>query len=150
MDPKRNWGSRKNHAPSPRVVGSARNEFGTRLCQRVVCTKCAGVDYVPVRVGSSKDVFCRSCAEKFLATYDQGRHIEKTKVSRVCEQCQQDFDIDEALSEKKEHLLCLDCLRGFDVWRGKMQSTSRIAKGQVILIKTGSKTTFRKKSDEPV
>lgn len=128
---------------SQRVVGFARNEFGTRTCQRVSCKKCLKVDYVPVRVSSEKDQFCRDCAEKILGAFDQGRKIEEKKSSLMCEQCRKEFSINESVAHKKEQLLCEDCFRGFDIWRGRIgeNSTNRS------IIRTGSRTTIRKNND---
>lgn len=125
-----------------RVVGLARNEFGTRLCQRVECRKCQKVDYVAIRVSSEKEQFCRDCAEKFLGAFDPGRHIEAKKASRICEQCHKDFFVNESTAFKKDQLLCIDCYRGFEIWRGRMgQSANRATS----LVKTGTKTTIIRK-----
>jgi|HubBroStandDraft_6_1064221.scaffolds.fasta_scaffold505846_1 hypothetical protein len=119
-----------------RVVGLARNEFGTRLSQRVQCKKCHKVDYVSVRVSSDKDQFCRDCAESILGAFE-GRLIE-AKTIKICEQCHKDFLVDEITAHKKG--LCDDCFRGFEIWRGRIGSRSSAH----ILIKTGIKTTIRK------
>lgn len=152
MDPKRHLGKKRDLAGprSPRVVGLARNEFGTRLCQRVVCGKCQKVDHVSVRVAAAKDKFCRDCAEKVLATFDQGRHIADKQVSRQCEQCHRDFLVSEAITKKKPQLLCLDCYRGFEVWRGKSANTRVGDNPRPILTKIGSRTTFRKNTDDTI
>lgn len=150
MDPKRHSGTKRNFRapPTPRVVGVARNAFGTRLAQRVVCSKCDTVDYVAVKVNDAKSSLCRNCAEKFLSTYDKGRHIAEKKLPCSCEQCHREFLISESVASKKDQLLCLDCLRGFEVWRGKAQKNQ--SSGRTILMKTGSRTTLRKKADESI
>lgn len=149
MDSKRHSGTRRNvRGPSPRVVGVARNAFGTRLCQRVVCTRCQAVDYVAVKVNDPKNSLCRDCAEKFLAAYEMGRRIADKKLNVCCEQCHREFLVEERIAEKKEQLRCLDCLRGFEVWRGKAQPNRTPAR--TILTKTGSRTTLRKKADETI
>lgn len=127
-----------------RVVGLARNSFGTRLCQRVECKKCQKVDYVSIRVSAEKDQFCRDCAEKILGAFDPGRHIEEKKAPRICEQCNKDFFINESTANKKDQLLCIDCYRGFEIWRGRMGETSKLER---LLVKTGTKTTIRKNSN---
>lgn len=147
MDSTKRFFGRKKivKSPEPKVVGHARTEFGTRLCQRVVCIKCQKVDHVPVRVNANKDQFCRDCAEKILAAYDQGRQIEAKKVNKSCEQCHRGFLVSEEVASKKDHLLCIDCLRGFDVWRGGKAAASQTKTvRRTILTKAGSRTTFRK------
>src|ERR1700688_3702455 len=106
--------------PSLKVVGAPKNEFGTRLCQRIQCQECKKVDHVSVRVAKAKSKFCRECAEKYLNSIDMGRFIGKTMVGRVCMQCKESFKVNEEIAQKKEELMCLDCYRGFDVWRGKV------------------------------
>lgn len=150
MDPKKRFGiKRRFEAPNPKVVGLPRNEFGTRLCQRVQCEKCEKVDYVPVRVSLSKHQFCRDCAEKFLAAYDQGRHIAEREVSRICGQCHRDFSVKESVAMKKDQILCADCFRGFEVWRGSTAVGRRLAPtSRPVLLRMGSRTTFRKTVDD--
>src|SRR5579871_5300486 len=145
---KKNNNERIGRASSPKIVGSARNAFGTRLTHRVVCVRCEEVDHVSVRINDKKDSFCRNCAEILLATYDQGRTFNLKQVSRACDQCMRTFLIEESIAQKKERLLCNDCLRGFDVWRGKTTNNkiTRV-KTRTVLTKMGSKTTFRKKID---
>lgn len=129
--------------PNPKVVGAARNEFGTRLCKRVQCEKCEKVDYVPVR---SKNEFCRDCAEKMFAAFEQGRHIAEREVHRVCGQCRRDFPMRESLAEKKDQVLCPDCFRGFEVWRGKNVRSHH--EHRPVLLRMGSRTTFRKNTND--
>jgi hypothetical protein len=141
---------RDNNGQHPKVV-LPRNEFGTRLCQRVVCAKCQKIDYVPVRISAQKEGFCRDCAEKLFSTYDQGRQIEKKKVNHVCQQCKCNFVVDVAIAKTKNGLLCFDCLRGFEVWRGKTDDKKKSGvKVRAILTKIGSPTTFRKKIHDTV
>jgi hypothetical protein len=139
---------RKNSiSKTPKVVGLARDAFGTRLSQRVICVKCQKTDHVPVRINADKDMFCRACAEKILKTFDQGRRIDEKKISRVCNQCNANFMVDESLALKRDILLCQDCYRGFDVWRGKAATKD---KKRVVLTKIGAKTTFRKNIHDAV
>ena len=149
MDPKKRFGIKKRvMEPMPKVVGAPRNEHGTRLCQRVQCEKCEKVDYVAVRVNSAKSQLCRDCAEKFLAAYDQGRHIAERQVNRICDQCHREFSVKEAVAQKKEQLLCPDCFRGFDVWRGSTLDDRSTANSRPVLLRMGSRTTFRKNIDD--
>lgn len=130
-----------------KVVGRPRTEFGTRLSHRISCEKCAKVDYVPMRVSSTQSKFCRDCAEKLLSAYEQGRHIAEPQVYRICCQCRRDFLVNESVAQKREDILCRDCFRGFDVWRGrnKIQKNSTL---RVVLMRLGSRTTFRKNVDD--
>jgi hypothetical protein len=149
MDPKKRFGIKKKIIePIPKVVGAPRNEFGTRLCQRVQCEKCQKIDYVAVRVSLARSRFCRDCAEKYLAAYDRGRHINERQVSRICGQCRRDFLVKEAIAQKKEQLLCADCFRGFDVWRGSATDRRSAASARAVLLRIGSRTTFRKNIDD--
>jgi hypothetical protein len=142
----------KKLPPPSKIVGNARNDFGTRLCQRIVCEKCQKVDHVSVRISQKKSQFCRDCAEVFLATYDQGRVLDEKKVNRICGQCARHFMVSEAIALKKSHLLCDDCLRGFDVWRGKIiaNNTTTHDRGRSILTKASAKTAFRKNIHENI
>jgi|HubBroStandDraft_6_1064221.scaffolds.fasta_scaffold1305663_1 hypothetical protein len=151
MDPKKQLGTRKETRElSPKVVGLARNQFGTRLCQRVVCSRCQKIDHVSVRIARAKDKFCRDCAEKVLATYDQGRLIAERQVSLNCGQCHNDFLVSAVMAKKKPSLLCPDCYYGFDVWRGKSAHKRKGASARPILTKVGSRTTFRKNIDDTI
>lgn len=152
MDPKKRLGNKnKVKALSPKIVGLPREQFGTRLCQRITCAKCQKTDYVSVRIANTKEGFCRNCAEKLLATYEHGRHIETKKVSRTCQKCQQAFLVSEDIADKKSSLLCLDCLRGFEVWRGKASlSNNAVKKSRPVLTKLGSNTTFRKNVNDTI
>jgi len=147
MNPKKSPLRKNTIAKTPKVVGLARDTFGTRLCQRVTCVKCQKIDHVSVRVNADKDMFCRECAEKILATYDQGRQIAETQIRQTCKQCKANFMVNVNLAMKRDDLLCPDCFRGFDVWRGKIAAKD---KKRVVLIKTGAKTTFRKNIHDAV
>lgn len=105
-----------------RVVGEQKNAHGTRFCQRIQCSRCHVVDYVPVLIKNAKTKYCRACAEKYLATYEVGRVQEQKQVSLKCPQCQKDFLANENVATKKENLLCKNCYQGFLVWRGKVSS----------------------------
>ncbi|HXW53161.1 MAG TPA: hypothetical protein VEL47_03545 [Myxococcota bacterium] len=111
--------------------------------------KCQKVDHVAVRVNEKQNQFCRACAETTIKIFDQGRVIDDEKVSRTCDQCRQTFWVNKQVAGKKEELRCLDCLRGFEVWRGKI-TTNSCKKPRTILTKVGSKTTFRKNIHDDV
>lgn len=131
---------------NPKIVGAPRNEHGTRLSQRVECSKCNKTDYVPVKLDKAKAAFCRECAEKLLFAYDQGRHIAQREISCRCAQCHRDFAMAEDIAQKKQEPLCPDCYRGFDVWRGKAAVSKN---SRSILTKIGSHT-IRKIIDDAV
>jgi len=128
----------------PRVVGLPRNVFGTRLCQRIECSRCHKTDYVSMRISGAKTKYCRSCAEKMLSTFEAGRIIAEKQVQRQCIQCQCEFYINETVANKKEELQCKDCLRGFEVWRGKLRRPVDEQEDKKLIIKSGSKTVIRK------
>lgn len=146
MDPRK----RNIIRAQPKVVGMPRNEFGTRRSSRVTCSKCQKVDYVPVKTSDKSDQLCRDCAEKILATYDQGRQIVEKKVTRTCHQCLRSFAVNEALTKKRDDLLCNDCLRGFEVWRGSPRARRSSTTTRRILVKVGSKTSFRKNANDTI
>lgn len=131
-----------NLVRSPKIVGAARNAFGTRLCERVECSRCHKVDYVSFKVSSAKTKYCRTCAEKLLETYECGRHVEQKRLKLPCQQCRTEFSVSEAVAQKKQDLLCPDCLRGFETWRGKV--TDGDAHKSTHLIKRNSTVVLRK------
>jgi len=150
MDSKRRIRKERVEVRNPKIVGMPRNEFGTRLCQRVTCDKCHKVDYVPVRVGAKSDALCRDCAERILLAYDAGRHIQEKTVSCQCHQCNRTFALAESVYEKVEQALCTDCYRGFEVWRGKADITSQARNRQPVLTKVGTHVTLRKVTNDSI
>jgi hypothetical protein len=138
---------RMNRAKSPTVLTAERNAFGTRLCQRVECSRCYRVDYVARRTKSANLALCRSCAEKHLGIYEEGRTIAEPQVKRFCQKCAQSFLVNRSTAERKADLMCLDCLRGFDVWRTKRISPAQRHRVELIK-KAGSNTIIRKIADD--
>jgi hypothetical protein len=128
-------------------VGKERNDFGTRLCQRIECSRCQKVDYVAKKIAGAKTVYCRDCAERFLYTFESGRVIAKKSVLRSCAQCTKEFSMDEEIALKKDELLCRDCLKGFDTWRGKLASPLKKRVFKDISVACGAKTFIRKNND---
>ena len=126
---------------SPRIIGAERNMHGTRLCHRITCKQCHKVDYVAKRLQNAKHLYCRSCAEKLLNTFESGRVVAEKKADASCGQCHKVFLVPAAILEKKNELLCPDCYRGFAVWRGKGHLDPL-----AIVSKKGSNTLIRKKS----
>lgn len=129
---------------SPKIVGTARNSFGTRLCQRIECSRCHKTDYVSVRIANSKTKYCRGCAERFLSTYETGRFVAEKQVKCRCSQCHQEFEVNSSVASKKEELMCKDCFRGFEVWRGSRLYAPDNQEPKRLIVKSGSKTIIRK------
>lgn len=125
----------------PIILGEPKGAFGTRLCQRVKCQKCDKFDYVSKLVGHSKEIYCRDCAEKYLAVFDKGRVVASEKVACICMQCRKEFKVPPSVVEKKPELMCEDCLRGFDTWRGKAGVS---IKNSSIIVKSKSNIVIRK------
>lgn len=150
MDSKRRIRRERVEVRNPKIVGLPRNEFGTRLSQRVTCDKCHKIDYVPVRVGAKSDALCRDCAEKILLAYDAGRQILEKTVSCRCHQCNRPFALAESVYQKVEQALCMDCYRGFEVWRGKADLTSSTRHHRPVLMKIGTHLTLRKVTDDTI
>lgn len=137
----------KNRVPlerAPKIVGVSRNAFGTRLCQRIECSRCNKVDYVSRMIKGAKIKYCRECAERLLETFEAGRFIAEKQVKRQCAQCQCEFLVSQMVANKKEELRCNDCFRGFEVWRGKVSTPGDEKESKRIIIKSGSKTLIRK------
>jgi hypothetical protein len=151
MHPKRNF-DKPNFEKKrvPHVVGAERNAFGTRLCQRIECSRCHKVDYVAKKITGAKIIYCRSCAERFLESYESGRIIAHKQIKRSCGQCKKEFEISEALASKKDITQCRDCFRGFEVWRGKMSGTSHNKEYRALSLANGARTIVRKNTNDAV
>lgn len=133
-----------NPTHQPKMVGAARNAFGTRLCQRIECSRCNKTDYVSMKISSAKIKYCRSCAERLLTTFEVGRVVGEKQLQRNCDKCKNEFLVSETVANKKIELLCADCYRGFEVWRGKVPADSARIKNHRLIIKSGAKTIIRK------
>ena len=118
-----------------RVVGVPKNEYGTRICCRILCHKCGQEDYVSVNLAKSQKPFCRNCAEKILFTYDHGRQALEPYVKKLCDSCGIEFALAEHIAKKKPQALCPDCFKGFWVWRSRS-----LLKNRFVLTKSGSHT----------
>lgn len=121
----RRFHNEQEYSRRPIVVGAARSEHGTRLAYRVVCSKCQATDYVSKKIAQDKTPLCRSCAEKFLYAFEQGRNVLEQQVSCQCDQCNREFPLNVSVAQKKTEKLCPDCYRGFAVWRGKKNSKGK-------------------------
>src|SRR5262245_27119886 len=86
------------HKEGPRIVGLARNSFGTRLCQRVECSRCHQTDYVSMKINSAKTKYCRNCAERLLETFEAGRIIAEKQVTCSCIKCKREFLVSQAIA----------------------------------------------------
>ena len=151
MHPKRTFDKFKfEKKRAPQVVGAERNAFGTRLCQRIECSRCHKVDYVAKKIAGARIIYCRSCAERFLESYESGRVIAEKQIKRVCGQCKKEFNISEAIAQKKDDLQCRDCYRGFEVWRGKISSTDQNKEYRPLSLANGARTIVRKNTNDAV
>lgn len=150
MHPRKIFEKRSPIKRSPVVVGHERNDFGTRLCQRIECSRCHKVDYVAKKIAQAKIIYCRACAERLLETFEAGRVIAEAKVIRKCGQCNKEFAISEAVASKKEELRCQDCFRGFDVWRGKIRASSPNKDVRSLSLAHGAKTIVRKNTNDAI
>lgn len=134
------------HAYATKIVGEPKGEFGTRLSQRVTCEKCQKIDYVTVKLSKIHQKFCRSCAQDVLKVYEVGRHILEENKKCMCEKCGKNFFMKDILLAKKhenaQEILCFDCHKGFDVWRGKASNSPSLIITE--FIKTSSCTVLRK------
>lgn len=135
---------------SPKVVGAARNAFGTRLCQRIECSRCHQVDHVSLRIAGAKTKYCRACAEKLLETFEAGRQVAAKMLKRHCSKCQCEFQVSEAIALKKEDLMCKDCYRGFEVWRGKVSEGKNTKDSSYLIKKNGTNTILRKTLNDTI
>lgn len=122
-------------------VGGARNEHGTRLSKRVTCSHCGKEDYVSKR---AKDyVLCRACAAQILNAYEEGVRVPTDMTTISCAQCGQDFACPTFILQKDEkELLCYDCMRGFDTWRGAAKQQDKQKDTVIEVRRTG--TALRK------
>lgn len=106
-----------------RVVGRPRNAHGTRISTRVLCSACGAVDFVAVRSKGKESVYCRPCAQTYLGAFEAGVKTPEKKNSYSCEQCKGTFEGQIDMQRKREAgeaVLCPDCFRGFEVWRGPL------------------------------
>lgn len=111
----------------PNRVGGEKNAFGTRISRRVLCASCGKNDFISFVPGGTKEVYCKACAKDICKVYEVGEAISEATVEKKCDQCATDFKIPvskEAILAAKETILCIDCLKGFDVWRGRLASTA--------------------------
>jgi hypothetical protein len=120
----------KNHRNS-RVVGRPRNDHGTRISTRITCSACGTVDFVAVRSKGKESIYCRSCAQNYLDAFEVGIARPGKKNCYTCEQCKGTFEGQIDVRRKQdsgESVLCPDCFRGFEVWRGPLGSTPETRK----------------------
>lgn len=103
-----------------------------------------------MKIASAKTKYCRSCAERLLETFEIGRVVAEKQVKRECLKCKTLFLVSEAVANKKDELQCKNCYRGFEVWRGKVGVTSQDKKEKKLIIKSGTKTIFRKIIDDSI
>jgi DNA-directed RNA polymerase subunit RPC12/RpoP len=151
MYPKKNYTKNSfTHPKEPRVIQTVRNEHGTRFCQRIECSRCGEIDYVAKKINGAKTIYCRKCAERFLDTFEGGRIIAEKQVTRACSQCKKEFLIRTEIADKKEELQCRDCLRGFEIWRGKMARPDTHKDLRALSLAGGAKTIIRKNTNDAI
>lgn len=112
----------------PIRVGGQRNPHGTLICRRIVCKRCNKADYISSRV-EKFPTLCRACAQRDLGVFEPGVEIPEEMASFFCCKCGISSEIQKSVIDKKEltdeELLCRDCLWGFDVWVGVLNSNSK-------------------------
>ncbi len=119
-------------------VGGERNKHGTRICRQIVCSACKKPDYVSVHV-YRETTLCRQCAKQKLNLFEQSVQIPKKQNTTNCTRCGVSCDLPKSVKDASEWL-CLDCLRGFDVWSGPINN-----KRQDTVIETRSSGTLLRK-----
>lgn len=126
---------------NPLLVGGQRNAHGTRISRRIVCSECSALDYITVRPKEG-GMLCRECARKNFAAYEVGVFVPRAKQEVFCGQCSVGFLLPVEV-ERHAGLLCPDCKKGFEIWRGSRDSDpeSREAK---VLLKTKSGLILRR------
>ena len=124
-------------------VGGERNEHGTRICCRIECSACKKLDYVSVHV-YREEVLCRQCAQKKLHLFEQSVKIPKKQKIINCTRCGVSCVLDARVKEVSEWL-CLDCLRGFDVWSGSINNFKKNQKS-IIEVRLSGTLLRRKKA----
>jgi len=130
------------------IVGHKRTVFGTRLSHRIICDRCKLEDHIALKPGPEKTAFCRSCAVEVLGKYEQGKTISDQRFEFYCRRCFVGFFAQKKLSKKISDILCPDCLRGFEVWRGKIGQGYNASVRQKTILRGA--TALRIKVDEPI
>jgi hypothetical protein len=125
-------------------VGGARNEHGTRVARRVVCSRCGTEDHVPYAPRDGGRAMCRACAALVLRAYEVGTKVPTETRPETCNLCGTPFRIPLAVIDDGDPL-CPNCLRGFTTWSGSIDTPWSERQGRVIENR-GAGVVVRKKS----
>lgn len=105
-----------------RVIRKVRNDHGTRVARRIVCTNCGQSDTIDFAPKDPANVLCRKCAfDRFGAIDPDDRSVRTRSVT--CAQCSRSF---EAVIDPRniDAPVCPDCLAGIET---KQQDRARSA-----------------------
>jgi len=86
----------------------------------VVCTRCRKVDHIPLNPKDKAHALCRSCAEEQISTYEVGVKAKEPMQDARCAICDVPFQLPARIDA--ENALCPNCLRGFAVWEGALET----------------------------
>lgn len=144
--------NKKRRPPQTKVlprlrVGGARNVHGTRISKRITCEKCGAEDHIVSRPQKGRPVWCRACAQEAIQAFEIGVQMPFQKVEKICSVCGCTFLFPAHIVPKNEQLLCLDCLKGFDIWRGSVNMSPE-TREKMTLETRPSGTLLRKKSGD--
>ncbi len=125
-------------------VGGARNEHGTRIARRIVCTRCGAEDHVPFVPRNETRAMCRACAALLLRAYEVGTRAPVETRAETCNLCGSPFRIPLSVKDDGDPL-CPNCLRGFMTWSGSIDTPFVERQGRVIETR-GAGVVVRKKA----
>ncbi len=116
------WSPANPDEPPPSRVGGARNEHGTRVARRVVCTRCGAHDHVQWVEQDNSTALCKVCAEELLGVLELGRREKQKTRDEICNLCGIPFAMPDHVEDDGDPL-CGNCLRGFMAWQGTIDRT---------------------------
>lgn len=116
------WSPANPDEPPPQRVGGARNEHGTRVARRVVCTRCGAHDHVQWVEQDNSTALCKVCAEEMLGVLELGRKEKQKTRDEICNLCGVPFAMPDHVEDDGDPL-CGNCLRGFMAWQGTIDRT---------------------------
>ncbi len=106
---------RTDQAPDTRVQRQAkkiRNDHGTRVSVRIVCSVCGQSDTIPFAPKDPSRAMCRKCAFEILDVSDPDvRDLSVHHFS--CAQCGRDVELRVGI-EVPEEVFCRDCVQGIE------------------------------------
>lgn len=106
--------------PPPRRVGGARNAHGTRIARRVSCARCGKADHIAHPPRDLSRALCRACATEVLRVFEESVQTRPTTRAAKCILCDTPFALPTHIPV--DDALCKDCLRGFSVWQGAVET----------------------------